>query len=109
MPTLVLPARGHRRGVAEGYAPHHGTAVVAEGVHTGLGDVRLQVAPRPPLPQPPLPQPPLPEPGDFPDVGAYPALEFHSERFTHRGGSRWAVTGALTLHGVSRTVTLDTR
>ncbi len=99
MPTLALPARGHRRGVAEGYAPHHGNAVVAEGVHTGLGDVRLQVAPRPPLP----------EPGDFPDVGAYPALEFHSERFTHRGGSRWAVTGALTLHGVSRTVTLGTR
>ncbi|MFF0274987.1 YceI family protein [Streptomyces sp. NPDC094447] len=47
--------------------------------------------------------------GDFLDVGAYPTLEFFSERFTHRGGNRWAVTGALTLHGVSRTVTLDTR
>ncbi|MEU3687714.1 YceI family protein [Streptomyces narbonensis] len=47
--------------------------------------------------------------GDFLDVGAYPTLEFYSERFVHRGGSRWAVTGALTLHGVSRTVTLDTR
>lgn len=79
--------------------PHHGTAVVAEGVHTGLGDVRLQVAP----------QPRLPEPGDFLDVGACPTLEFHSERFTHRGGSRWAVTGAPTLHGVSRTVTLGAR
>ncbi|MFE6850148.1 YceI family protein [Streptomyces sp. NPDC057674] len=47
--------------------------------------------------------------GDFLDVGAYPTLEFSSERFTHKGGSRWAVTGALTLHGVSRTVTLDTQ
>ncbi|MEU5371838.1 YceI family protein [Streptomyces sp. NPDC005951] len=47
--------------------------------------------------------------GDFLDVGRYPTLEFYSERFVHRGGNRWGVTGALTLHGVSRTVTLDTR
>ncbi|MFD8601721.1 hypothetical protein AMK14_14900 [Streptomyces sp. TSRI0445] len=47
--------------------------------------------------------------GDFLDVGRYPTLEFYSERFVHRGGNRWSVTGALTLHGVSRTVTLDTR
>lgn len=47
--------------------------------------------------------------GDFLDVGRYPTLEFYSDRFVHRGGSRWAVTGALTLHGVSRTVTLDTQ
>ncbi|MFJ9826161.1 YceI family protein [Streptomyces sp. NPDC101160] len=47
--------------------------------------------------------------GDFLDVGAYPTMEFFSERFVHKGGSRWAVTGALTLHGVSRTVTLDTQ
>ncbi|MER7515771.1 YceI family protein [Streptomyces sp. NPDC126499] len=46
---------------------------------------------------------------DFLDVGAYPTMEFFSERFVHKGGSRWAVTGALTLHGVSRTVTLDTQ
>jgi polyisoprenoid-binding protein YceI len=46
--------------------------------------------------------------GDFLDVARYPTLEFYSERFVHRGGSRWGVTGALTLHGVSRTVTLDT-
>ncbi|MFC7305594.1 YceI family protein [Streptomyces monticola] len=45
---------------------------------------------------------------DFLDVGRYPTLEFYSDRFTHRGGSRWAVTGALSLHGVTRTVTLDT-
>ncbi|NEC18518.1 YceI family protein [Streptomyces parvus] len=47
--------------------------------------------------------------GDFLDVGRYPTLEFYSERFVHRGGNRWGVTGALTLHGVSRTVTLDTQ
>ncbi|MEU3006881.1 YceI family protein [Streptomyces sp. NPDC007020] len=46
---------------------------------------------------------------DFLDVGRCPTLEFYSERFVHRGGNRWGVTGALTLHGVSRTVTLDTR
>nr|WP_233521442.1 YceI family protein [Streptomyces triticagri] len=45
---------------------------------------------------------------DFLDVGRYPTLEFYSERFVHRGGTRWGVTGALSLHGVTRTVTLDT-
>nr|WP_245769480.1 YceI family protein [Streptomyces indicus] len=45
---------------------------------------------------------------DFLDVERYPTLEFYSERFIHRGGTRWAVTGALSLHGVTRTVTLDT-
>ncbi|MEU6440043.1 YceI family protein [Streptomyces sp. NPDC047046] len=44
---------------------------------------------------------------DFLDVSAYPTLEFYSERFAHRGGGRWGVTGALSLHGVTRTVTLD--
>ncbi|MGQ4403683.1 YceI family protein [Streptomyces hayashii] len=45
---------------------------------------------------------------DFLDVERFPTLEFYSERFVHKGGSRWAVTGALSLHGVTRTVTLDT-
>ncbi|MEU9480521.1 YceI family protein [Streptomyces sp. NPDC048191] len=44
---------------------------------------------------------------DFLDVGAYPYLIFSGGDFVHRGGSRWAVTGALDLHGVSRTVKLD--
>ncbi|MEV7089564.1 YceI family protein [Streptomyces sp. NPDC093085] len=44
---------------------------------------------------------------DFLDVDNYPTLEFYSDRFTHRGGNNWAITGALTLHGVTRTVTLD--
>ena len=46
--------------------------------------------------------------GDFLDVVRFPTLEFYSERFVHKGGSRWAVVGALSLHGVTRTVTLDT-
>ncbi|WP_181795098.1 YceI family protein [Streptomyces sp. WELS2] len=45
---------------------------------------------------------------DFLDVQRFPTLEFYSDRFVHKGGSRWAVTGALSLHGVTRTVTLDT-
>ena len=45
---------------------------------------------------------------DFLDVDRFPTLEFYSDRFAHRGGNRWAVTGALSLHGVTRTVTLDT-
>ncbi|MFI7007426.1 YceI family protein [Streptomyces sp. NPDC050145] len=44
---------------------------------------------------------------DFLDVERFPTLEFYSEKFTHKGGSRWAITGALSLHGVTRTVTLD--
>lgn len=164
----TVPAGEYRLAVtAEGYTPYHGSAVVAEHGHAGLGDLTLQIAP----------QPQLPEPGDweidpahsqigftarhiglarihgrfngfagvvriaermeqsamhvvidaasidtgvqmrddhlrssdFLDVGAYPTMEFYGERFVHRGGSRWSVSGALTLHGVSRTVTLDTQ
>ncbi|MEU9732739.1 YceI family protein [Streptomyces sp. NPDC048002] len=46
--------------------------------------------------------------GDFLDAARFPTLEFYSERFVPRGGNRWGVTGALSLHGVTRTVTLDT-
>lgn len=45
---------------------------------------------------------------DFLDVQRFPTLEFYSDRFVHKGGNRWAVTGALSLHGVTRTVMLDT-
>ncbi|MER5917500.1 YceI family protein [Streptomyces sp. NPDC001982] len=44
---------------------------------------------------------------DFLDVERFPTLEFYSERCAHKAGNRWAVTGALSLHGVTRTVTLD--
>ncbi len=46
---------------------------------------------------------------DFLDAANYPYLHFASERFVHRGGSRWTVQGVLNLHGVSRNVQLDTR
>ncbi|MFC5721527.1 YceI family protein [Streptomyces gamaensis] len=46
---------------------------------------------------------------EFLDVATYPYMQFTSERFVHRGGSRWSVQGVLNLHGVSRTVSLDTR
>ncbi|MCS0601488.1 YceI family protein [Streptomyces sp. LP11] len=45
---------------------------------------------------------------DFLDVGRFPVLEFYGDRFVSKGGNRWAVTGGLSLHGVTRTVTLDT-
>lgn len=164
----TVPAGDYRLGVtAEGFTPFHGSAVVSESGHAGMGDVILQVAA----------PPQLPDPGDweiepnhtqiaftarhiglarihgrfntfagavriadrmedsamhviidaasidtnvqmrddhlrsadFLDVGRYPTLEFYSDRFVHRGGSRWSVHGALTLHGVSRSVTLDTQ
>ena len=164
----TVPAGEYRLAVtAEGYTPYRGNAVVEEGGHAGLGDVRLQVAPQQALPEPGdweidpahsqigftarhiglarihgrfnsfagavriaermehsamhvvidaasidtgvrMRDDHL-RSGDFLDVGAYPTMEFYSERFVHKGGSRWAVTGALTLHGVSRTVTLDTQ
>lgn len=46
--------------------------------------------------------------GDFLDVARFPTMEFYSDKFVHKGGTRWAITGALSLHGVTRTVTLDT-
>ncbi|MET9735457.1 YceI family protein [Streptomyces sp. NPDC006458] len=45
---------------------------------------------------------------DFLDVAAFPDLLFTGSDFVHRGGSHWTVTGMLELHGVSRTVELDT-
>lgn len=45
--------------------------------------------------------------GDFLDVAHYPTLEFYGDRFAHRGGNNWLITGGLTLHGVTRTVSLE--
>jgi len=41
-------------------------------------------------------------------AAAHPYLLFTGSDFVHRGGSHWEVTGALELHGVSRTVKLET-
>lgn len=45
---------------------------------------------------------------DFMDVENYPYLHFASNKFVHRTGSKWTIHGTLTLHGVSRSVNLDT-
>ncbi|MDW8807868.1 YceI family protein [Streptomyces scabiei] len=45
---------------------------------------------------------------DFLDVERFPHIDFTSTRFTYRGGSRWTLQGSLTMHGVSRSVLLDT-
>ncbi|MEV1019146.1 YceI family protein [Streptomyces sp. NPDC050264] len=164
--VATVPAGDYRLAVsAEGYAPFHGGATVAESGHASLGDVMLQVSPPPQLPAPGEWEI---EPthssiaftarhiglarihgrfntfagalrladrieesamhvvidassidtnvrmrddhlrsADFLDVDHFPTLEFYGDRFTHKGGSRWTITGALTLHGVTRTVTLD--
>jgi polyisoprenoid-binding protein YceI len=45
---------------------------------------------------------------DFLDVERFPYIEFTSQRFAYRGGSKWTLLGSLTMHGVSRSVSLDT-
>jgi polyisoprenoid-binding protein YceI len=45
---------------------------------------------------------------DFLDVENYPYIDFVSDRFVYKGGNAWSVQGALTLHGVSRSVALET-
>ncbi|MFI6339583.1 YceI family protein [Streptomyces sp. NPDC050535] len=45
---------------------------------------------------------------DFLDVERFPLIEFNGTRFAYRGGSKWTVQGSLTMHGVSRSVALDT-
>ena len=45
---------------------------------------------------------------DFLDVDAYPELSFLSSSFVHEGGSDWSLEGELTIHGVTRPVTLET-
>jgi len=44
---------------------------------------------------------------DFFDVEKYPVMEFHSTHIERADGSRWQVTGDLTISGVTRPVRLD--
>lgn len=44
---------------------------------------------------------------EFLDVGKYPTIEFRSKKVTADGQNRWKVAGDLTMHGVTREVTLD--
>jgi len=43
---------------------------------------------------------------DFFDVETYPQITFVSSKITKSGATTFAVTGTLTMHGVSKTVTL---
>lgn len=45
---------------------------------------------------------------DFLDVENYPHIDFVSTRFAYRGGSKWVINGTLSMHGVSRSVGLNT-
>lgn len=45
---------------------------------------------------------------DFFDVGNYPDIVFRSTRIDHVKGTRADVTGDLTLHGITRPITLST-
>ncbi|MGV9250130.1 YceI family protein [Streptomyces sp. NPDC003697] len=45
---------------------------------------------------------------DFLDVDRYPFIDFVSDRFVYRGGSKWTLHGTLTMHGTSRSIGLDT-
>jgi polyisoprenoid-binding protein YceI len=44
---------------------------------------------------------------DFFDVAKYPLILFKSGRVESLGGNRFSVTGALTIHGITRPVTFD--
>lgn len=45
---------------------------------------------------------------DFLDVDRYPYIHFTADRFEHRIGPKWTVRGHLTMHGTSRSVSLET-
>ena len=44
---------------------------------------------------------------DFFDVAQYPTITFKSNNVQHVGGSNYKVTGDLTMHGVTKSVTFD--
>lgn len=44
---------------------------------------------------------------DFFDVTKFPVMTFASSRFEPAGGDRLKLTGALTIHGITREVTFD--
>ncbi len=44
---------------------------------------------------------------DFFDVAKYPTITFKSTSFTKSGANTYKVTGNLTMHGVTKVVTLD--
>lgn len=47
--------------------------------------------------------------GDFFDADKFPALAFKITKFSKVSGKQYKVTGDLTMHGVTKTVTLDAK
>jgi len=45
--------------------------------------------------------------GDFLDAAKFPTMSFASKKVVEDGNHQWKVTGDLTLHGVTKEVTLD--
>ncbi|MNX16973.1 hypothetical protein D3C86_468490 [compost metagenome] len=45
--------------------------------------------------------------GDFFDAATYPTITFQSRRIESLGGERFRVTGDLTMHGVTKELSLD--
>ena len=45
----------------------------------------------------------------FLDIAHHPDITFRSTAVRHVGGDRWTVTGDLTIRGITRAITLDTR
>ncbi|GGT44026.1 hypothetical protein GCM10010254_74130 [Streptomyces chromofuscus] len=45
---------------------------------------------------------------DFLDVEHFPYIDFVSTRFIDRSANKWTLQGLLTMHGVSRSMSLDT-
>lgn len=46
---------------------------------------------------------------EFFDVEKYPTIHFQSKKVTPNGDHRWKVAGDLTMHGITKEVTLDVR
>lgn len=44
---------------------------------------------------------------DFLDVEKYPTIEFVSTKIARKGGAEFSVTGDLTVHGVTKPITLE--
>ena len=63
----------------------------ASTIHTGVGDRDMHL-----------------RSADFLEVETYPKITFHSERIVKTGENEYAITGPLTIHGQTRTVTLKT-
>lgn len=44
---------------------------------------------------------------DFFDAEKFPQITFKGKKFTSKGGNKYALTGDLTMHGITKEITLD--